>query len=154
VVHAVYRREELYAGPFLDLLPDVVFDLGDGPFLASDAPAAGQIIEPLPAGYLQGRHRSTGIFAAFGPDIRRGGKIEGARIIDVAPTILYALGLPIPEDMDGRPLLEVFEEDFRSTHPVSYAEPEVVDTPAPPAEYDEEDTAEMERRLRGLGYLS
>jgi predicted AlkP superfamily phosphohydrolase/phosphomutase len=154
VVHAVYRREELYTGPFLDHLPDVVFDLGDGPYLASDAPAATQIIEPLPDGYLQGRHRSTGILAAIGPDVRRGGKIEGARIIDVAPTILYALGLPIPEDMDGRPLLEIFEEDYRSTHPVRYAEPEVVDQPAPPSEYDEEDTAEMERRLRGLGYLS
>jgi predicted AlkP superfamily phosphohydrolase/phosphomutase len=154
VVHAVYRREELYAGPFLDLLPDVVFDLGDGPYLASDAPAAGQIIEPLPDGTLQGRHRSTGIFAAYGPDIRRGVEIEGARIIDVAPTLLYALGLPIPEDMDGRPLMEIFDKDFRLSHPVSYAEPQEIDAASPPAEYDEEDTAEMERRLRGLGYVS
>jgi predicted AlkP superfamily phosphohydrolase/phosphomutase len=154
VVHAVHRREELYEGPFLDLLPDVVFDLADGPYLASDSQAAERIIEPLPDGTLEGRHRPTGIFAAAGPGIRRGGTVEGVRIIDIAPTVLYALGLPIPEDMDGRPLLEVFREDFRSGHAVVYSEPQEAGTLAPPAESDEEDTAEMERRLRGLGYLS
>ena len=154
VVRAVYRREELYEGPFLDQLPDVVFDLGDGPYLASDAPTATQVLEPLPKNFLQGRHRSTGIFVAAGPDIRVGDQIEGARIVDVAPTVLYALGLPIPEDMDGRPLLEIFGKEYRAAHPVQYTSPELAEEATPEPAYDQEDAAEMERRLRGLGYVS
>jgi predicted AlkP superfamily phosphohydrolase/phosphomutase len=154
IVRAIYRREALYEGPFLDQLPDVVFDLGDGPYLASDAPTAAQILEPLPKGFLQGRHRSTGIFVATGPGIREGAQMEGARIVDVAPTVLYALGLPIPEDMDGRPLLEIFAKDYRAAHPVQYTSPTVTDEAGPDQTSDEEDAAEMERRLRGLGYVS
>jgi hypothetical protein len=153
-VQAVYRREDLYAGPFLDLLPDVVFDLGDGPYLASDTLAAERMLEPLPAGFLQGRHRSQGIMVAAGPDIRGGQRIEGARIVDVAPTVLYALGLPIPRDMDGRPLLEIWGDERRATCPVQYAEPESVQGPTGAPTYDQDDAAEMERRLRGLGYVS
>jgi predicted AlkP superfamily phosphohydrolase/phosphomutase len=154
VVLAAYRREELYEGPFLDLLPDVVFDLGDGPYLASDAPVATQVLEPLPRSYLQGRHQPDGIFVAAGPDIRQGARIEGARIVDVAPTVLYALGLPIPEDMDGRPLMEIFDHDYKTAQPVQYAEPEFLQDVEPESLYDEEETLEMERRLRGLGYVS
>jgi arylsulfatase A-like enzyme len=91
---------------------------------------------------------------AAGPDIRQGAKVREARIVDVAPTVLYALGLPIPDDMDGRPLLDIFEPDYRATHPVRYAQAEqLTQTPEEPG-YDEEDAAEMERRLRGLGYVS
>jgi predicted AlkP superfamily phosphohydrolase/phosphomutase len=155
VVQSVFRREELYAGPFLDLLPDLVFDLGDGPYLAGDALDAERMLEALPAGFVQGRHRSTGILAAIGPDIRSAGQmpVEGARIVDVAPTLLFALGLPIPEDMDGLPLLELFTEDYRSSHPLRYTAPESAAAMAPGPGDDEEDTAEMERRLRGLGYV-
>ena len=79
VVRAVYRREELYDGPFLALLPDVVLDMGDGPYLVSDSLTAGQVLAPLPAGQLQGRHRPLGVFAAAGPDIRSLGRFEGAQ---------------------------------------------------------------------------
>ena len=154
VVHAVYRREELYDGPFLDLLPDVVFGFGDSPYLASDALGPAQVLEPLPRDYLQGRHRSTGIFVAAGPNICDGGRIEGARIVDVAPTVLYALGLPIPEDMDGRPLLEIWNSDFRQAHPVQVGGAEQTEETLPEPDYDAEEAAEMERRLRGLGYVS
>jgi predicted AlkP superfamily phosphohydrolase/phosphomutase len=154
VVHAVHRREELYEGPYLDLLPDLVFDLGDGPYLVSDALVASQAVEPLPRDYLQGRHRSMGIFVAAGPDIRQGAQIVKPRIIDVAPTVLHTLGLPIPEDMDGRPLLEIFRDGYQEANPVRYSSPQPVAGTAPESVYDEEDAAEMERRLRGLGYVS
>jgi predicted AlkP superfamily phosphohydrolase/phosphomutase len=154
VIQAAYRREKLYEGPFLEQLPDIVFDLGDGPYLASDALAAPQVLEPLPSGTLQGRHRPTGVFLAAGPGIRHGGRIQGAQIVDVAPTVLYALGLPIPEDMDGRPLLEIFDQDYQEAHPVRYAPSEAIEEIAAGTRYDQEEAAEMERRLRGLGYVS
>lgn len=54
-------------------------------------------------------HRQYGIFVMAGPGIKRDERIYGASLIDIAPTILTLFGLPIGEDMDGRPLLEVFE---------------------------------------------
>lgn len=154
VVRGAYRREELYEGPFLDLLPDVVFDLGNGPYLASDAPVAGQVVEPLPGGFVQGRHRPLGIFVAAGPHIRQGVQLDGASIVDVAPTVLYGMGLPVPEDMDGRPLLEIFTCEYRAANPVRTAPPVASDGVESRPGYDAEEAEEMERRLRGLGYVS
>ena len=49
-----------------------------------------------------------------GPGIQRDERIYGASLIDIAPTVLTLFGLPIGEDMDGRPLLEAFEKCRRS----------------------------------------
>ncbi len=54
-------------------------------------------------------HRQYGIFVMAGPGIKHDERIYGASLIDIAPTILTLFGLPVGEDMDGRPLLEVFE---------------------------------------------
>ena len=48
-----------------------------------------------------GTHRDDGIFLAHGPAIQCGKTVAGARIIDLAPTLLYLLGVAVPEDMDG-----------------------------------------------------
>src|SRR5947208_490838 len=55
-------------------------------------------------------HRQYGIFVMAGPNIRRDERIYGASLIDIAPTVLTLFGIPIGEDMDGRPLLEAFDE--------------------------------------------
>ncbi len=44
-----------------------------------------------------------------GPNIRQDELVHGAGLLDITPTVLHAMGLPIGRDMDGRPLLEVFE---------------------------------------------
>lgn len=53
-------------------------------------------------------HRPQGIFCAMGPGFRTGETIFGARLLDVAPTLLTWFGLPVGEDMDGRTLLDAF----------------------------------------------
>ena len=55
-------------------------------------------------------HREFGIFVIAGPGIRRDERIYGASLVDIAPTVLTLFDLPLGRDMDGRPLLEVFEE--------------------------------------------
>ena len=42
------------------------------------------------------------------------------KFMDVAPTTLYLLGQPIPRDMDGKVLLDIIDEDFKSNNPVRY----------------------------------
>ena len=55
-------------------------------------------------------HREYGIFVAKGPGIRRDERVYGASLIDIAPTVLNAFGLPVGEDMDGRPLVEIYQQ--------------------------------------------
>lgn len=60
-------------------------------------------------------HREFGIFAARGPGIKKNEKIYGASLLDITPTILAYLGIPIGEDMDGMVLNDLFEEPIKST---------------------------------------
>lgn len=63
-----------------------------------------------PAGPAK-EHRDLGIFVAVGPNIKKDHIIHQANLLDIAPTILVAKGLPIGEDMDGRPLTDIFIEE-------------------------------------------
>jgi len=54
-------------------------------------------------------HREFGMIAVNGPGIKKDDLIFGASLIDICPTILSLFGLPIANDMDGRPLVEIFE---------------------------------------------
>lgn len=49
-------------------------------------------------------HDWDGIFALSGPSVLPHGRIEGASILDVAPTCLALLGLPVPSELEGRDL--------------------------------------------------
>jgi hypothetical protein len=101
-----------------------------------------------------GWHRPQGLLVANGPGISRALLPEGS-VIDVAPTVLYALGLPVAEDFDGRPALDLFTKDFRAAHPVSRIpswEPEVERTRAD-APVESPVDAQIIDRLKSLGYL-
>src|SRR5262249_29592899 len=55
-------------------------------------------------------HQPYGVILMHGPWVKRGGAIDGATILDVAPTVLYALGVPLARDLPGRPLRGAFRE--------------------------------------------
>lgn len=61
----------------------------------------------------EGCHRPFGIVCLKGPGIKQNDRLYGASILDVTPTILAVLGLPIGSDMDGRPWLEAFENPVK-----------------------------------------
>ncbi|MCK4511718.1 alkaline phosphatase family protein [bacterium] len=63
-------------------------------------------------------HGPLGVFVLAGPGIRSGGEIEETSVRDITPTILELFGLPIGEDMDGVVMVEAFEDDYLSAHPV------------------------------------
>ena len=56
------------------------------------------------------QHRPFGIFCMKGPQVKQDERIYGATLLDVTPTLLTLFGLPIGEDMDGRVLVQAFEE--------------------------------------------
>ena len=55
-------------------------------------------------------HRQFGIFVAKGPGIKKDERIYGANLLDICPTLLHLFGLPLGEDMDGKVLLDMYEE--------------------------------------------
>ncbi|MGD0669687.1 MAG: alkaline phosphatase family protein [Bryobacteraceae bacterium] len=64
-------------------------------------------IPDIPAGPAI-EHRDFGVLAIGGPGIKRGEVLQGASVLDVAPTILTLYGLPVGEDMDGKVLSRAF----------------------------------------------
>lgn len=110
-----YRREELYSGEYLHLAPDIVVQTDD--YVHGINPRIGYNKNFIKD--FGGNHRKdNGTFIAWGPDIKRGFEIR-ARIYDVAPTILHMFGLPLPTDMDGRVLREIFEGEL-ATRGIKY----------------------------------
>jgi len=65
------------------------------------------------AQWMPGNHRIDGVFIGYGGPFRRGTKLHGAGIMDVAPTLLKLVGVPPARDMDGRSLDRAFEKDAR-----------------------------------------
>jgi predicted AlkP superfamily phosphohydrolase/phosphomutase len=61
-----------------------------------------------------------GLLLAYGEGIRPGAVLAGASILDVAPTLLYLLGLPVARDMEGRVLTEMLEPGYAAEHPVTF----------------------------------
>lgn len=155
IAEGVYRREEIWSGPCLDRLPDVIMVQAEQLYATTLlAEAAGdEVFYDLPdpgRGGLQrhGDHRKDGTFLAIGPHIRAC-ETQDAHIADVPATVLAILGCPIPSQFDGRVLTEILTDDVdipqRTAGPDARVAGKEVLT--------EEDQAEVERRLRGLGYI-
>ncbi|HLF26798.1 MAG TPA: alkaline phosphatase family protein [Anaerolineae bacterium] len=149
LVDRIIPREAAASGPYLDRAPDLHLVLDGYRAIAFPLFAAeGQIVTQQIRGD-SGCHRLHGVLIASGPAFARGA-IEGARLIDLAPTILHLLGVPVPADMDGRVLAEALSDDLRA-RAVTTTEASAYTTAQVDLSADEQ--AEVEERLRALGYL-
>ena len=109
----VYKKEDIYSNSYLtDNIPDIIViqsDDGIHGFISSIKNSKNVFTIHDKE---MGDHRLFGFFLAYGPDIKNTGEeIKNLKIYDIAPTILHMFGLPIPKDMDGRVLTEIFKED-------------------------------------------
>ncbi len=154
VVEQIWRREEIYTGPHMESAPDILFRVARRYHLSNAL--EGSIIYPtlpIDTKSWSGIHTMEGILIAKAPFIRSRYRVESARLIDIAPTILYALGLPIPADLDGRVLTEIFLPEFVEDHPILNEEPISSPDPHDPHALSKEEAAAMVDRLRMLGYI-
>lgn len=148
----IRKREEVFNGPFLELAPDIVFLLQDGRCQADDI-IAKNIFEYNQWRMGPGTHRMQGVLLAKGPGIRKGKIINDARIIDLLPTVLHILGLPIPDDLDGRVLKHLYTNSFITSNREEFMNSKKEVFPENTSLYSEDEEKEVVERLKGLGYL-
>ncbi|MEW5985997.1 MAG: alkaline phosphatase family protein [Chloroflexota bacterium] len=157
IVAEVYRPEDIYQGEAIDLAPDLVPEPAE---YVTDGRRWGYGFEPFPAATWDyrtlpryaGAHAQEGIFIAYGPQIANGSD-KNVHIADLAPTTLYAMGLPVPAAMDGQVRTELFNESRLGANPVQYSELEIASEGRSGQVMADEDEARVEARLRELGYL-
>ncbi|MBN2463321.1 MAG: alkaline phosphatase family protein [Dehalococcoidia bacterium] len=107
----VYSPGDLYSGQYVNLAPDILFEIDDFECGIHYGFHTKLFQRPPDNPAHMGNHKKEGIFIAYGPDIKQGAVTGGARIYDIAPTTLHLCGLPVPTDIDGRVLTEVFRPD-------------------------------------------
>ena len=153
LVSEIFTRDEVFQGPHHDAAPDLTLILRDGG-LVSILPSP-ETVSRRPA--VCGSHRPVGVFGARGPAIRRGLIAGELSILDIAPTVLYSLGLPLPEELQGRVPEEIYQETVLEKHPVRRMAGGPTGpgsqggmVPVPTEVEDEETVLE---RLRELGYI-
>jgi predicted AlkP superfamily phosphohydrolase/phosphomutase len=145
IVAGTYEGEALYHGPFIAHCPDLVVEYANF-FKPDTAPV---LLNP----HLEGGHTLEGIFLAHGTPIQTT-EIQGASLIDLAPTILYLLEQPIPPDMDGRVLTTAITNSYLATHSIQQGDtPAHLAKPRVAQSYTVEEDNELNEQLRQLGYI-
>lgn len=136
IVDAVHGRDDIYSGPHVADAPDLLVVMRDYAYMTRDGyeGVPGRLLAP-PMSRSQrrlvhtGNHRMDGVLMLAGPGVRAGEEIADASVLDIAPTLLYMLGLPIPGIMDGRVLRAAFSPEALAARP-----PRRLLTPPPPPE--------------------
>lgn len=150
-IQKVWFREEVYSGPEMELAPDILFVSHDYGYLGRQLFGAKKWIETS-ENLANGFHRMNGVFMAIGKHIKKGYKVEGANLENIAPTVLHTMGLPVPDDMDGEVLTAIMEEDFLKERPIRKINPDLFKDKDRDV-YSEEEEDVIKDRLAGLGYI-
>jgi predicted AlkP superfamily phosphohydrolase/phosphomutase len=149
----INRREEVYSGPYLSQAADIMFSIQDYLYQASvKMGLESDSILGLSEYGDSGSHRPEGVFVMAGPGIREIGQITGAELTDILPTILALLDIPIPTDLDGKPIMEGLSLEQQERVNWKSPENEPTQKKSKPV-LNPEEIDEIESRLRELGYL-
>lgn len=161
IVTKIMRREDVFAGEFMHEAPDLTLVLRDFGFVSI------RNLHPplLQRDEIVGTHHPDGVMLANGVGIAATDELEPRDIVDVAPTLLYSLGLPVPKDFEGVVPESFFVDKFLEEQPVTIGKPTSrtngaqVDKSAIKAgavdevEMDEQEKAALMEQLQMLGYM-
>lgn len=153
VVCGVYRFHDMLLGVLLELAgPETtVILLSDHGFHSGELRVREMPNEP--AGPAD-EHRAFGLLAMRGPGLKQDELIHGANLLDIAPTVLTLLGLPVGRDMDGRVLTSAFTTPPQIEWIDSWErEPGNAGQHPPDAQVDMVDAHESLKQLVALGYI-
>jgi predicted AlkP superfamily phosphohydrolase/phosphomutase len=148
----VFRREQVYQGPRVADAPDVAFlprDMRYLPLGNADFTSNKFMVDAFG---ISGCHRMNGVMIGNGHAVKPHTRLDLARIVDVAPTLLYLMGETLPDDMDGRVLTEIISEEYLKAHSIQYAAGSGDDQTGG-VEFSAEENAEIIESLKNLGYI-
>ena len=153
VLQQVYRREEVFQGASSERLPDLVLHTDRAKYVSFGHADFGsnRVIEPSIG--QTGHHHMVGVVGLRGPGVRAGFKLEGASLLDLAPTILHYMGLPVPNYMDGRVLAAAFTDAFNQANPIQYRDG-YFDPISEEHDYGQEEEEQVLAKLRDMGYVA
>jgi len=158
IVTAVHQSRDIYSGPYVHLAPDLLVETTNNYFIRNNLDHFEGRVLYAPGRYRgrsiahTGRHTLEGILVASGAPFEPAHNLPAVHITDVAPTLLYLLGIPVPLEMDGQPLLTWLNHEYTAQHPLQCSSMGVVDTQTR-FDYSEEDQIKIEQRLKDLGYM-
>ena len=158
IVDAVYRRSDIYQGPYVERAADISFRwktdaVVNGIRTKSSSGNVRPTVWTWPADICSGGHSLDGILVANGPKIAASTRLSDAEIMDVAPSVLYFFGEEIPADFDGKVLSKLFDDEYFSKNPPRYGSDKAEGDAGQDDTYTEEDSSVIEQRLRDLGYI-
>ncbi|MBU1627765.1 alkaline phosphatase family protein [bacterium] len=148
-----FKRDDIYHGDYKDFAPDIIFSNHGIKGLPLTSLTSGAHLKP--SSWRTGNHSPEGVFMACGNGIKQNEKVEYIDVYDVAPTVMYTLGLPVSSDMDGAVSFDIFTKDYTSRNPIQIMEAEIEDKEPRESEniHDDNEKRLISERLKGLGYL-
>jgi predicted AlkP superfamily phosphohydrolase/phosphomutase len=148
----VFRREQVYHGPRVADAPDIAFLPRDMRYLALGNADFTSNKFMVDAFGISGCHRMNGVLIASGGGaVKPATQASAARIEDVTPTLLYLMGRPLPDDLDGQVLTEMISSEYLNANPrlTSQTSPEQ----SSEVQFLPEENEEIIERLKSLGYM-
>lgn len=164
VIQLACKREEIFSGDHVNDFPDIIttpmkeqYNISSriSPNGRKKAPEDSFIAIEEHWRKVSGSHRLEGVFIISGKDIKENVKVSTSEIIDVCPTAIHLLGLPVPSDVDGKVITEALSEEYLKEKPVRYqdVDHEGEDPGISREEYDDDEQEQLVDHLRGLGYI-
>jgi predicted AlkP superfamily phosphohydrolase/phosphomutase len=103
--------------------------------------------------HVMARQPPHGILLIRGPHIRKNHEIAEATVFDILPTLLYAIGLPTAQDMDGRVLTDVFDQEYLNRKPVELIRSYEDGKRRKPSERNSAADEKLLEEFKALGYI-
>ena len=161
VMPATYRLHDRMLGELLDAAgPDTtVLLLSDHGFHSDHRrPAITADLAKDRAALEASWHRETGVLVLSGSGVGKARTIHAPRLVDIAPTALSLLGVPVAKDLDGRAVGEAFEPLASPAEVPSIESWEAVDGDAglhpPDLRLDPFEAHDALQQLVDLGYMA
>ena len=114
IIKEIHKREDAFPGAAMSEAPDLLLVLRDYGFVSIKNKLP--VVEPRPE--PAGTHHPDGVFLAWGPGIVAGKAIGRRKIMDVGATLLYSLGLPVPDDFEGEVPQAMFTSEHKTMYPL------------------------------------
>jgi predicted AlkP superfamily phosphohydrolase/phosphomutase len=150
VVVDVLKREDWFAGAHMKEACDLTLVLRDNGFVSIRDLKPVVVKRPHPIG----THHPDGIFMAVGNGVSGAGMVARRKIVDVAPTLLHSLGVPVPSDFEGKVAESFFTPDWMTQNPIATGAPSQRHGEREKAEeMDDGEKRQIIEQLQMLGYM-